>query len=100
MMLGIQRMLIVVAILVALALLLLGLARRGRAHSGLPEGRMIYTDTGGRRRPDRPLFSDRLLLTGKPDYLVDSGDDVIPVEVKSRRAPDQPYASHVLQLAA
>ena len=100
MMLSIQRMLVIVATLVALGLLLLWLARRGRAHSGLPEGRLVYTDTGAWRRPERPLFSRRFLLTGKPDYLVDHGDDVIPVEVKSRRAPEQPYASHVLQLAS
>jgi CRISPR-associated exonuclease Cas4 len=92
--------LIIVACLLVLGLLLLWLGQRGRARSGLPEGRIVYTDAGGWRRPERPLFSRRLLLTGKPDYLVHSGDDVIPVEVKSRRAPKQPYASHVLQLAA
>jgi CRISPR-associated exonuclease Cas4 len=97
---GIQGVLIIVATLVALGLLLLWLARRVRAHSGLPEGRLVYTDTGIWRQPERPLFSRRFLLTGRPDYLVDSGDDVIPVEVKSRRAPEKPYDSHVLQLAS
>lgn len=98
--LSLQMMLSIVAVLLALGLILLWLARRGRAHSGLPGGRLVYTDTGGWHRPERPLYSPRLLLTGKPDYLVDRGDDVIPVEVKSRRAPQQPYASHVAQLAA
>jgi CRISPR-associated exonuclease Cas4 len=91
---------ILVAILVALGLLLLWLADRRRAASGLPEGRIVYIDTGGWQRPERPLFSNRLLLTGKPDYLVNTGDEIIPVEVKPRCAPDRPYASHVLQLAA
>ncbi len=86
--------------LLALGLLLLWLARRGRAYSGLPPGRVIYTDTGGWNRLERPLFSRELLLTGKPDYLVTDGTDVIPVEVKSSRAPAQPYPSHTLQLAA
>ena len=86
--------------LLALGLLLLWLAQRGRAHSGLPQGRVIYTDTGGWNRLERPLFSLEFLLTGKPDYLVADGADVIPVEVKSSRAPTQPYPSHILQLAA
>ena len=86
--------------LLALGLLLLWSARRGRAYSGLPQGRVIYTDTGGWDRLERPLFSQEFLLTGKPDYLVDDGDDIIPVEVKSSRAPSQPYPSHIFQLAA
>jgi CRISPR-associated exonuclease Cas4 len=87
-------------ILLALGLLLLWLARRGRVRSGLPQGRVVYSDTGGWGRLERPLFSREFLLTGKPDYLVADGADVIPVEVKSGRAPAQPYLSHLLQLAA
>jgi len=87
-------------VLLALGVLLLWLARRGRARSGLPQGRVIYTDTGGWGRLERPLFSHEFLLTGKPDYLVADGADVVPVEVKSGHAPAQPYPSHVLQLAA
>ena len=86
--------------LLVLGLLLLWLARRGRARSGLPQGRVVYSDTGGWDRLDRPLFSQEFQLTGKPDYLVADGADIIPVEVKSGRAPAQPYKSHVLQLAA
>ncbi len=86
--------------LLVLGLLLLWVARRGRARSELPKGRVVYSDTGGWGRLDRPLFSRAFQLTGKPDYLVADGYRVIPVEVKSGRAPDQPYASHVLQLAA
>lgn len=87
-------------ILLALGLLLLGWARRGRVRSGLPQGRVIYTDIGGWNRLERPLFSREFSLTGKPDYLVSDGADIIPVEVKSSRAPAHPYQSHVLQLAA
>ena len=86
--------------LLILGLLLLWLAQRGRARSGLPKGRVVYSDTGGWDRLDRPLFSQEFQLTGKPDYLVADGADIIPVEVKSGRAPAQPYESHVLQLAA
>jgi CRISPR-associated exonuclease Cas4 len=87
-------------VLLGLGLLLLWVARRRWTRSGLPQGRVIYTDMGEWGRLERPLFSRELFLTGKPDYLVADGADVIPVEVKSGRAPAQPYLSHVLQLAA
>jgi len=40
-------------------------------------------------------------LVGKPDYLlrIDQGV-VVPVELKSGRAPNFPWDSHVMQLAA
>ncbi|MBC7251620.1 MAG: CRISPR-associated protein Cas4 [Anaerolineae bacterium] len=71
-----------------------------RHRAGLPAGRVVYTDTGAWNRCERPLFSRRYLLTGKPDYLVQERGQVIPVEVKSTAPPPQPYRSHVLQLAA
>lgn len=94
-------------ILLACALLLLGggllLLRRARClheQTGLPQGRVIYADTGAWNRCEKPLFSRRYLLTGKPDYLVDDRRTKIPVEVKSVLSPPSPYRSHVLQLAA
>lgn len=93
--------------LLAAALLLAGLGvwlwlrswaiRRG---TGLPTGRVTYVDTGAWDRCERPLFSRQFRLTGRPDYLIDVGQAVVPVEVKSGAAPPQPYATHVLQLAA
>lgn len=68
--------------------------------SGLPVGRVVYVDTGAWERCERPLFSNRYRLTGRPDYLVRSREGVIPVEVKSGTAPAQPYPAHLLQLAA
>jgi CRISPR-associated exonuclease Cas4 len=94
------------ALLLALALLLLGLgllalSRRRREASGMPAGEIIYTDAGDWRRNDRPLFSNRYGLTGKPDYLVRQGGAIIPVEVKSTRLRGrEPYESHKMQLAA
>lgn len=87
-------------LLLFFALLLWLLARRARAASGLPEGKIVYTDMGGWGRPERPLFSARLQLAGKPDYLVREREAYIPVEVKSGRAPARPHASHIYQLAA
>ncbi len=38
-------------------------------------------------------------LTGRPDYLVQQDDRLIPVEVKTGRTPDEPYDSHIYQVA-
>jgi CRISPR-associated exonuclease Cas4 len=49
---------------------------------------------------EKPLYDPATQLTGKPDYLVEKQGQIIPVEVKSGRAPNSPYDSHVYQLAA
>jgi CRISPR-associated exonuclease Cas4 len=86
--------------LLGLALAALWLAGRSRAATGLPAGRLVYADTTRWRPVERPLFSQAYRLTGRPDYLVRRRRDLIPVEVKSGRAPsDGPYPAHVLQLA-
>jgi CRISPR-associated exonuclease Cas4 len=62
---------------------------------------VIYTDTRAWGAPlDKPLYDSKLGLTGKPDYLVEQKGQIIPVEVKSGRAPESPYDSHIYQLAA
>ena len=90
----------VIALLLLAALALWLWARRGRAAAGLPSGQVVYVDTGAWQRNEQPLFSNTYQLTGKPDYLVRERSLIIPVEVKSRAAPDEPYLSHVMQLAA
>lgn len=92
-------MLYVAVLLLVVGLALLWQSSRQRAQAGLPEGRIIYTDTGAWSRTAKPLFFAELGLTGKPDYLVQQGG-IIPVEVKSGRAPAVPYDSHIFQLAA
>jgi CRISPR-associated exonuclease Cas4 len=93
-------LLLVALLLGGAGLWLLIRSRGGRRESGLPVGRVIYVDTGAWDRCERPLFSQRYRLTGMPDYVVRSRKGVIPVEVKSGSAPQTPYLSHVLQLAA
>ncbi|MBX3001061.1 MAG: Dna2/Cas4 domain-containing protein [Caldilineaceae bacterium] len=92
---------------VALLLCLLGIAlliwgRRQRIASGIPSGEVIYSDTGDWQKLEKPLISRRYGLVGRPDYLVrtqEAGKAItIPVEVKSRKRPIIPHASHVLQL--
>ncbi len=77
------------------------LASRGLLRkTGLPGGQIIYSDTKMWGQPlEKPLFDGSLGLTGKPDYLVKHSGEVIPVEVKSSRAPTAPYDSHIYQLA-
>ena len=84
-----------------LALILLWQSSRQQKDAGLPGGRVIYTDTRAWGAPlAEPLFNKGLGLTGKPDYLVEQKGQIIPVEVKSGRAPESPYDSHIYQLAA
>ncbi|HEY2981815.1 MAG TPA: CRISPR-associated protein Cas4 [Anaerolineales bacterium] len=66
----------------------------------MPGGRIIYTDTRGWGKLERPLYDQALGLSGKPDYLIEQNGQIIPVEVKSGRAPAAPYDSHIYQLAA
>lgn len=90
-------------------------ARRGAFRSGLPEGKIVYGDTGfpvgsvapivlnsQGERQESALVSRRHGLTGRPDYLVRTREGVVPVEAKSARRPagGRPYDSHLMQLAA
>jgi len=87
-------------ILILVALYLFWQASRLRRTTGLPSGRVIYTDTRLWGKVERPLFDPISCLTGRPDYLVEQQGFSIPVEVKSTFAPSEPYPSHVYQLAA
>lgn len=88
-------------ILLMVAIGLLTRAKRLRRQSGIPQGEIVYEDVSGLAR--QLLYSKRLNVAGKPDYLLqDPQHNLIPVEVKSGAAPrnGKPYESHLLQLAA
>lgn len=89
---------------VALLLLTLFVALRARdlwTRTGLPAGKVLYSDTADWLPLERPLRDRDLGLTGRPDYLVREADGmIIPVELKSGQAPDVPHEGHILQLAA
>lgn len=87
-------------VLFLLAVVLIWLSSQQRKEAGLPGGRVIYTDTRAWGQVDKPLYDANLGLTGKPDYLVEQNGQLIPVEVKSTRAPEAPYDSHIFQVAA
>jgi CRISPR-associated exonuclease Cas4 len=78
----------------------LWLARRDFDRAGLPPGRVVYIDTDRLGRPKSALYDPATNLTGRPDYLIRENGQLVPVEVKSSRAPFRPYDSHRLQLAA
>ncbi|MEL7627285.1 MAG: CRISPR-associated protein Cas4 [Anaerolineaceae bacterium] len=90
----------------AILLLILGvvfwlISRRQRKSSGLPEGELLYADSSYWQTLPKPLYDPELELVGKPDYVVkDARGLVIPLELKSGAAPNRPWDSHIVQLAA
>ncbi len=91
----------ILALVFLIALLLWANARRRLLNAGILEGRIVYQDTDRRRNVERPLVSHRYGLSGKPDYLVDRSNELIPVEIKSRGCPPSgPHASDAAQLTA
>ena len=93
-------MIIAALLLLVLALVLFWISRSKRTQSGVPGGRIIYSDPQLLGKVEKPFFDPNLMLTGKPDYLVNQNGHLIPVEVKSSFGPLEPYASHVFQLLA
>lgn len=64
---------------------------------GVDNGVIIYSDIC---QNERPLFSKKLNLSGKPDYLVRTKKGVtIPVEVKTG-LHEKPLKHHIMQLVA
>ncbi len=93
-------MIALIFILFILALMFFWQSRRQRKAAGLPGGRVVYSDTRAWSNLAKPLYYPALGLTGKPDYLIEKKGTIIPVEVKSGRAPEAPYDSHIFQLAS
>ena len=84
-----------------MALLMWARARRHIRQNGVPDGRVVYQDTDQRRNVERALVSPSCGLTGKPDYLVEAPNGLIPVELKSRNCPRSgPHESEAAQVTA
>src|SRR5262245_66518670 len=91
----------VALLLIAIGAILLVVSSHFGRKSGLPRGDVSYADASGQAQ--EPFISKRLLMAGKPDYLIkDRNGDLIPVEVRSSNAPraGRPYESPLMQLAA
>ena len=69
-----------------------------RSATGLPPG-LLVDDDAGRQHPQRPLVLRRLRLLGRPDYLIETTEGLVPVELKSGACPrSRPHAARVAQL--
>ena len=69
------------------------------ARRGVPAGRVVLQDADRRRQLARPLISRRYGVVGKPDYLVETAEGPVPVEIKSRHFPRAgPRGSDIAQL--
>ena len=91
---------IILGILLFIALLIFWISRRLSLRTGIPDGRIIFSDHGVWSKTLKPLYDSAIGLTGKPDYLIRRNGLIVPAEVKSTWAPRSPYDSHILQLAA
>lgn len=88
-------------LLLALGLILWLISRSQQKSSGLPKGELIYSDNKVLQSLPKALYDPELELIGRPDYVMrDDAGFLIPVELKSASAPEQAYASHVVQLMA
>jgi CRISPR-associated exonuclease Cas4 len=93
-------MLFIAIALFLISILLFWTARHQRTSIGLPGGRIIYEDTHTWHKTSESLYDPIIGLTGKPDYLIEKGKSIIPIEIKSTQIPSAPYDSHIMQLAA
>lgn len=59
------------------------------------DGDVVYIGEDG-----KTLTSETLGLSGRPDFILRRGEELVPVEVKTGRVPRGPLFSHILQLGA
>ena len=78
---------VMAATLAVLALVLFVLAARSRKKTGIPAGEVFYQELPGRPSFGKPLRSDALGISGKPDCLVRTTDGTVPVEPKNSSRP-------------
>ena len=93
-------LLVVTLVVAVIGLVSLVLSWRNQQAASLPIQRVVYRDTDGWRRVEDTLVSRRYGLVGKPDYVIEDRDGLVPVEVKPTRHAETPYLSDVLQLVA
>lgn len=60
------------------------------------KGKIEYIDVD----ESKMFRSEKYGISGRPDYIVKLGDQLIPVEAKKGRTPQGPLFSHIIQVAA
>jgi CRISPR-associated exonuclease Cas4 len=73
-------------------------AKRFRASKNLGDSAIAYVDNPS--EGSELLVSQAHGLSGRPDFVLEDEDGLIPVEVKTGRKPRGPLFSHILQVAA
>jgi len=76
------------------------IAHRMRQQSGLPWATTLASDVNDALPYQETLIAHEYGLMGKPDYVLQRREGLIPVEVKPTRRAKQPYESDMMQLAA
>ena len=71
-------------------------AAQSKRKAQMIEGEIRYVDSEGAPL----LYSNKLGLSGRPDYVIEVNGELVPVEVKTGRKPRGPLFSHILQVAA
>ena len=69
--------------------------KRLKIDNKIQEGEITYSDLN---TPEKPLFSKRYRISGKPDYIVYKNDSYFPVEIKTGYH-FTPKKNHIFQLA-
>ena len=64
--------------------------------NNIQEGKIIYSDL---YNPEKPLFSKKYRIIGKPDYILKKEGEYIPVEIKTGNH-NIVKKNHIYQLAA
>lgn len=85
--------LIIIGIILIVLFILLKLTK---VPEKLYRNKVIYSDH--KERLEKPLFSLKYNLTGKPDFILHTKDGLLPLDIKNTRRPNQPYFNHVMQL--
>jgi len=79
--------------------------KKMRRSIGFRGGKIIYIDKSQEVKEKGVIYgkllkSDKYGLSGKPDYIYQLGEELVPVELKSSEADDSPYYKDVMQLVA
>ncbi|AIS52979.1 CRISPR-associated protein Cas4 [Thermoanaerobacter kivui] len=79
--------------------------KKMRRSIGFRGGKIIYIDKQQEVKEKgvtygKLLKSDKYGLSGKPDYIYQLGEELVPIELKSSEADDSPYYKDVMQLVA
>lgn len=79
--------------------------KKMRRSVGFRGGKIVYLDKSKGVKEKGAIYgkllkSDKYGLSGKPDYIYQLGEELIPIELKSSEAEDSPYYKDVMQLVA